>query len=137
MNHIPDKPRSKAGVILRPLTRYAPIYLYMAAFFALCWFAHHVARLKMEMGNRRFAAIDEKTLRTTTLIDWVASHAWLTVAYALLAVASVAFLQIRGRPRWTWLITAAVYAAPWVLYGSACMYIAGKFLLFQSAAANG
>jgi hypothetical protein len=45
-----------------------------------------------------------------------------------LAVASVAFLQIRGRPSWTCWLIAVVYCIPCVVYWGPCLYIFGKLL---------
>ena len=118
----------KSGVIVRALNKRA-IYVCMAVFFALCWFSHYLARLAMEICNRQFIVMDGKTLRAMALIDWVAVHWWLASAYVFLVVASVAFLQIRGRPPWTYWVTAALFCIPCFAYWLPCALIAGKLLL--------
>jgi hypothetical protein len=118
----------KIGTILGAINRCAAIHVCLAVFFAFCWVTHYAAVLKMQFFNRQFALMNDKTLRAMALIDWVAANWWLAVAYAFLAVASVAFLQFRGRPRWTWRVTALVFCIPCVVYWQPCAYIAGKLL---------
>ena len=118
----------KAGVILAAIQRCAAVYVCLAAFFAICWFIHFAASMKMEFCNRQFALMNDKTLRAMALIDWVAAHAWLAIAYVFLTAASVVFLQIRGRPAWTYWLAAVVFCVPCVVYWLPCAYIAGKLL---------
>ena len=118
----------KNGAIFRA-SQHAAIYVCMAVFFALCWFSHYLARLAMEVCDRHFLAMNGKTLRAMALIDWVAAHSWLAVAYVFLVVASVSFLQIRGRPAWTYWVTAALFSIPCFAYWVPCAFIASKFFL--------
>jgi len=117
------------GVIFRAINKHAAIYICMTVFFALCLFSHYLARLAMEICNRRFLVMDGKTLRAMALIDWVASHAWLAMVYVFLVVASVAFLQIRGRPPWSYWVTAVLFCSPCFAYWLPCAFIAGKLFL--------
>jgi hypothetical protein len=84
----------------------------------------------MEMCDRQFALMNDRTLRAMALIDWVAANWWLAAAYAFLPVACVAFLQIRGRPSWTYWPAAALFCLPCVVYWVPCAYIMGKLLGF-------
>ena len=117
------------GAPVTAISRHAAIYVCMVAFFALCWFSHYMARLTMEICNRQFLVMNAKTLRAMALIDWVAGHSWLAVAYVFLVVASVAFLQIRRRPPWTYWVTAALFSIPCFAYWLPCAFIAGKLFL--------
>ena len=87
------------------------------------------ARRAMEICHRQFVVMNVRTLRTMALIDWVAGHWWLAMAYFVLVVAAVAFLQIRGRPAWTYWLTAALFCIPCVAYWFPCAAIAGKLFL--------
>ncbi len=115
------------GTILKAIHKHAAIHECLAVFFAFCWFTHFAASLKMEMRSH-FASMDDETLRDMALIDWVAAHSWVAIAYVLLVVASVAFLQIRGRPEWIYWLAAAVFCIPCVVYLDRCVYISGKLL---------
>jgi hypothetical protein len=118
----------KSGAILRAIGKRA-IYVCLVVFFALCWFSHYLARLAMEICNRHFLVMDGKTMRAMALIDWIAVHWWLAIAYVSLVVASVAFLQIRGRPPWTYWVTAVFFCIPGFAYWLPCALIAGKLLM--------
>jgi len=117
------------GVRSRTSKKHAAIYVCLAVFFALCWFGHYLARLAMEACNRQFLAMNGKTLRAMALIDWVAAHAWLALAYVFVVVAAVVFLQIRGRAPWTYWVTAALFCIPGFVYWLPCVFIAGKWFL--------
>ncbi len=115
--------------MIRSTNRHAAIYVFMSVLFALSGFSHYLARLTMEICDRHFAVMNGKTLRAMALIDWVAGHGWLAMAYVLLVVGSVAFLQIRGRPAWTYWVAAVLFCIPCAAYWLPCAYIAGKLLL--------
>ncbi len=119
----------KSGALFRAIKRHAAIYVCLAVFFALCWFSHYLARRAMEICDRHFPAMNGKTLRAMALIDWVAAHWWLAAAYVFLVVAAIAFLQIRGRPPWTYWVTAALFSIPCFAYWLPCAFIAGKLFL--------
>ena len=120
-------PNSKSGVIFRAINKHS-LYVCMGVLFALCWFSHYLARLAMEICNRHFPVMDGKALRAMALIDWVAAHSWLAFAYAFMVIASVAFLQVRGRPAWTCWATAILFCIPCFAYWFPCALIAGKLL---------
>lgn len=120
----------KNRMLLRTIYQHALIYECLVVVFAISWFMHHLALWKMEGCNRHFAVMDGRTLRAMALIDWGAVNSWLAVAYVCLTLASVAFLQVRGHPRWTWWATAIVFCVPCVVYWFPCAYIAGKLLAF-------
>jgi hypothetical protein len=116
-------------VILGAINRYAGIYVCLALFFGFCWFLHFAATIKAECCKGGLCLINDQTLRAVALIDWVSSHSWLAIAYFLPFIACVAFLQIRGRPRWTWSLTAVLFCIPCVVYWLPCLYIFGKLIL--------
>ena len=119
----------KIRTILGAINRHAGIHVCLAIFFAFCWFLHFVATIKVECCKRGLCMINDRTLRAMALVDWVAAHSWLAIAYFFLVVASVAFLQIRGRAPWTYWLTAVVYCIPCIAYWGPCAYIAGKLLV--------
>ena len=104
------------------------LHVCMAMFFAFCGFTHYMAVLNMEISKRQFAVMNDKTFWAMALIDWVAAHWWLAIAYVLLVVGSVAFLQFRGRPWWTSWLIAVILCIPCVVYWKACVYIVFKVL---------
>ena len=119
----------KIGTILRAINRHAAIYVCLAVFLAFCWFTHYVAFLKMEISNRQFAVMNDETLRAMALIDWVAAHLWLAIAYVVMVVAAIVFAQVRGYPAWAYWLTALILCIPCALYCGRCIYIMNKFLL--------
>ena len=118
----------KIRASLPAINRHAGIHACVGVYFAFWWLIHFAASMKMEACNRHFALMNGETFRAMALIDWIAAHSWLVIAYVFLAVGSIAFLQIRGRPPWTCWIIAVVYCVPCIAYLKACVYITGKFL---------
>jgi hypothetical protein len=114
----------RSETILRAIGKHANIHICLAVFFALSWLIHHLAYGRMEMCDRQFSLMNDRTLRTMALIDFVAANPWLAIGYALLAPAAVVFLQVRGRPAWTCWVAAAAFCLPWIPYWNACVYIA-------------
>jgi hypothetical protein len=117
----------KIGTILKAINRNAAIYVCLAVFFALCWFFHQMAFLRMEGSHRQFIVMNDRTLHAMALIDWVAANLWLAIAYIVLVVAAVIFAQVRGHPAWTYWLTAVILSIPYVLYCGKCVYIMLKF----------
>lgn len=117
----------RAWATLTTIFRCACVHVGMAAWFAASWFLHSLAWLRMEGTGRQFLHMDDRTLKAMALIDWVQANAGLAIGYAALAFVSIAFLQVRGRPAWTWWLTAAVYAIPCMLYWVPCARVAVKF----------
>ncbi len=115
----------KIGTILRAINRYGAVYACLGGSFALSWSSHCMAFEKMKADTRLVTLVNERTVRSIArLIDWVAAHSWLAVAYFIAVVAFVAFLQIRGRPPWTHWLAALSFCGPCLLYWSVCMYCA-------------
>ncbi len=118
----------KLGTILKAIYWNAGIYVCLAAFFALCWVFHHLARLTIEICNRNaewreWALTSDRMIKATALVDWVAAHSYLAIAYVVLVVAAVAFAQIRGHPAWTYRLTAVLLCIPCVAYWWPCWCI--------------
>jgi hypothetical protein len=118
----------KIGTILKTINRNAAIYVCLAVFFAFCWFTHYMAVLRMESSNKQFAVMNDETLRAMALIDSVAAHSWLAIAYVVMVVAAIAFAQVRGHPAWAYWLTALILCIPCVLYCGKCAYIALKLV---------
>ncbi len=117
----------KNATSFRAIARHPAIYLCLAQFFGFCWFAHYMARLKMEECHRQFSVMNDRTLQDMALIDCLSSHAWLAIGYIALIFAAVAFAQFRGHPAWTYWMTALMLCIPSLFYGAICVYIACKF----------
>ena len=113
----------KIGASFRALSGHGAIYVCMAMFFTACWLIHCRTLLKMDRCHRQFSLLNDKTLRAVALLDWASAHSELAIAYVVLAIACVAFLQIRGRPGWTYWLTAALFCVPCVVYWWPCAYI--------------
>ena len=112
------------------MQKHPAIYVCLAVLFALCWLSHCLARLAMGICDRRLL-VSVKTQRAMALIDWVGDYWWLAIAYFGLVVAAVAFLQVRGRPAWTYWLAAALFCIPCFAYWFPCALVAGKLLLRQ------
>lgn len=118
-----------ARTILAAIHRYGAIHICLVMFFLLCWLVHSVAFTKMEAHDRTFSSMNDGTMRAMALMDWVASHSWLVLGYVALVMASVGFLQIRGRPSWTYVLVASLFCIPCMLYWIPCAHIAGKLIV--------
>ena len=84
---------------------------------------------KMNADHRLVTLVNDHTVRTIArMMDWVAAHSWLAVAYFIAVVAFVTFLQIRGRPPWThWLAAlillwavSSILECPYVMRDASC-----------------
>lgn len=117
----------KVVTILRAINTHAAIYVCLAAFFAACWFFHYVAFIRMEACNRQFYVMNDETIRSMTLIDFVATNDWLFVVYPPLVVTTIVFLQLRRQPPWIWWLAAVVLCIPCCVYWTHCAYISLKF----------
>src|SRR4051794_15443503 len=115
----------KIETILKTINRHTAIYLCLVLFFAFCWFIHYLARQTIEICNRNaewreWAMTNGRMVKATALIDWVAAHSSLAVAYAVLIVTVVAFSQSRRHPVWTFRLTALILCIPFVVYWWPC-----------------
>ena len=114
----------QVGTVLRAIIRRADVHIFLAMIFAATWFIHDLAFVRMEMCDRQFTSMDDRTIRAMALIDLIAANYWWAIAYALLAFAAAVFLQIRDRPPWTCWLTATSFCAPCMMYWIACAHIA-------------
>ncbi len=87
-----------------------------------CAFADFRARMKMDMANRKFAIIDDRTVREMRLIDFIPTHFWIVVAYVALSLVCLLWLEFRAASRWSVWVTFTVLALPTLAYGSACLH---------------
>ena len=123
----------------------------MTIFQALKWFNRHgassvllvlllgasafvdfSARFQMDMANRQFALMDDRTVREMGLIDFIHSHLWMVIAYAVVFLVCLLWLEFRAAPRWSIWVTFIVLALPVMAYGSACLHIGNKFILWTT-----
>ena len=108
--------------ILRAINQYGAVYICLAGVFAVAGSSHFDA---VEDGQRHLSSVYARDVRAiAAVIDLVAAHFWVALAYLVLGVVAVAFLQIRKRPSWTYWLAALTFCAPCLLYWSACMYYA-------------
>jgi hypothetical protein len=115
----------KIGRIVGATNRYGAVYTCLGGSFALSWSSHCMAFEKMNADHRLVTLVNDHTVRTIArMMDWVAAHSWLAVAYFIAVVAFVTFLQIRGRPPWTHWLAALSFCGPCLLYWSARMLCA-------------
>ena len=93
-------------------------------------FAHVLAHVRMDAASRQFAIMDDRTIGQMRIIDFVHAHCWVVIAYAVVFLASLLWLELRDAPRWSIWVTFAVLALPFLAYAEACLRIGNKFILW-------
>ncbi len=116
------------GSILNAINKYAAVHVCMAAFFALCWFFHHLARLTLEICDqnadwREWASTNARMKNAASLVGWVAAHSSLAIAYVVMVIAAVAFAHVRGHAAWTYWLAALILCIPCSIYWWPCACI--------------
>ncbi len=91
-------------------------------------FADLIARTKMDMSNRQFAIMDDRTVRQMGFIDFVHAHMWMVIVYVVVFQAGLLWLEFRAMPRWCVWVTFIVLSLPALAYGSACWHIESKVI---------
>ena len=94
-------------------------------------FTHWSARLRMDMANRQFAVMDDRTSREMMIIDFIHEHLWILVAYAAVFLFCLLWLEFRTAPRWAVWVSFAVFALPFLAYARACLHIGNKFIMWS------
>src|SRR5438093_6122432 len=79
-------------------------------------FAHWSARLRMDMANRQFAVMDDRTSREMMIIEFIHEHLWILVAYAVVFLFCLLWLEVRAAPRWAVCVSFGVFALPFLAY---------------------
>jgi hypothetical protein len=95
-------------------------------------FADFMARIRMDLANRQFAIMDERTVREMRVIDFIHTHLWMVIAYVAVFLACLLWLESRPMPRWSVWVTFIVLALPALAYGNACLHIGNKFIHMAS-----
>ncbi len=102
--------------VLRGGSKYGGIHVCLAMFIIFCGFFHHVSHLIVEAVGGRFPVRNDETIRAMALVELIAANIGSLIAYALIGFAVIIFLQVRGRPEWTWWLAAVTFCVPWLLY---------------------
>ena len=97
-----------------------------------CAFADFMARIRMDMASRHFAIMDDRTVRDIRFIDFMHAHLWMVIAYMVVFLGSLLWLECRAVTRWSVWVTFIVLALPALAYGSACLHIGNKFILWTT-----
>src|SRR6266516_669880 len=88
------------GEHLKRINRHGGSVASLVVLFGLFAFSHWYARLRMEMANRQFAIMDDRTVRDTSVIDFIHGHIWIVVVYAAVFAGCLIWLEFRAAPRW-------------------------------------
>src|SRR6266542_2310884 len=94
-------------------------------------FAHVLARVRMDMASR-FAIMDDRTIGQMRVINFVHAHCWVAIAYAVVFLASLLWLELRDAPRWVVWVTFVLLALPCLTYAWACLCIGNKVILWTT-----
>ena len=85
----------------------------------------------MEMANRQFALMDDRTIREMTAIDFLHDHYWIGIFYAAAFLIGLLWLEFRASRCWLVWGSFVLFAAPCCAYLWACMHIGVKFVAFM------
>ena len=85
----------------------------------------------MDLASRRFAIMDDRTVREMSVIDFIHGHLWIVVAYVVVFLACLLWLEFRASPRWAVWVTFVVLASPVLAYARACLHIGNKFIMWS------
>jgi len=115
---------------LKWFNRYAASSMLLVLLLGASAFADFMARIRMDMANRQFAILDDRTAREMSVIDFIHAHLWIVIAYVAVFLACLVWLEFRAAARWSVWVTFIVLALPALAYGSACLHIGAKFILW-------
>jgi hypothetical protein len=104
---------------------------FIVLFGACAWF-DFIARIRMDLANRQFVIMDNRTLRELRVIDLVREHHWLAITYFAVFFIGLLWLEFRAAPRWAVWIIFILFALPALFYAQACMHISNKFILWST-----
>ena len=110
----------------------APLVLLLLLLGAAA-FANLMARLRMDMADRRFALMDERTIHEMRVIDFLNDRPWIVIAYVAVSLACFLWLKLRTAPRSTVWAMFTVLALQVLIYGNACLHIGNKVILWPTA----
>ena len=114
--------------ILRSINHNFFVHFCLLVFLGLCVLCHLSATFKIDMSGGHFTLMNERTVKSLALIQFIGTNLWFPVLYGLVTFGGVFYLQVRGHPRWAYWLYAAVLCLPFWFYMSACAYIGGKFI---------
>jgi len=117
---------------LKWFNRHAASSMLLVLLLGASAVADFMARTRMDMANRRFAIMDGRTVREMRVIDFIHAHLWIVIAYLAVFLAFLLWLEFRGAPRWSVWVTFIMLAVPALTYGSACLHIGNKFILWTT-----
>lgn len=100
--------------------------------FGVIAHTHWLARFRMEMADRQFALMDDRTLYEMKTIDFIHGHLWLVAAYFTVFLCCLLWLELRTAPRWVVCVTFIVWALPSLTYARACFHIGNKFIMWSA-----
>ena len=118
---------------LKWINRHSASSVVLLLLLGASTFAHVLAHLRMDMANRQFAIMDDRTIREIAVIDFMHAHYWVAIAYAVVFFATLLWLEIRSAPRWAVWVMFCLLALPCLVYAGACLRIGNKFILWTSA----
>jgi hypothetical protein len=110
----------------------APL-MFLLLLLGAAAFANLMARIRMDMADRQFVLMDDSTVRDMRVIDFLNDRPWIVFAYITLSLACFLWLKLRDTPRSTVWATFIVLALPVLIYGSACLHIGNKVILWPTA----
>jgi len=95
-------------------------------------YADFLARARMDLASRQFAAMNDRTVQDMKVIDFIHAHLWIAIAYVAVFLFCLSWLELRSGPRWIVWITFFVLALPVLAYDSVCLRIGNKFILLTT-----
>ena len=124
INTKPDK-SSRLGGLLK---QFGLAVALPAGFFLLGFLTHQMAVAKMQLVDRQFLVMNEKTVHNMALIDFISQNLGFVVLYFGCFVAALFYLGMRKCPRWSVWGTGIIFALPCLVYLRVCGYITNKFI---------
>ena len=103
------------------LSRHAESLLVAFCLFEYCAIVHYLALGSMEKHSRYFASMDDKAAKRMAIIDLLQGHGWMVLAYALVFLGCLCWMERRSTPRWAFWTSFSAMAAPCLLYCWGCV----------------
>jgi hypothetical protein len=116
---------------IKRINRHGGSVASLIVLFGVIAFTHWSARWRMDMANRQFAIMDDRTVREMSAIDFIHGHLWIVVAYAAIFLGCLIWLEFRAAPRWAVWATFILLALPSLAYARACLHIGNKFIMWS------
>ena len=113
---------------LKWFNRHGAFSMLLALLLVVSAINGFTARIRMDMANRQFAFMDDRTVRQMGFIDFIHAHLWMVIVYVACFQACLLWLEFRAMPRWCIWITFIVLSLPALAYGSACWHIGSQVI---------